>query len=347
MTMKRSNTCKSIWYWFIQLVLWGAIVFVIIAVSQSNKDLYTAAFITLGISWFIYVISNLCSATCSYLNHMTQNSSIHGYMLSLYKERPRLSFSVTCYHYETRHNHSRDAQGNERHTTKQVRVVTHSETRDFHYMSSRDVSGIFRLDSESVVVNPNKNFVKLNLKLNVRKSEDGTHDNYVEQRDRFFLSNRWRDVHMDTHESTYLNGFNEYNLVSIGDTIPISVNLCFFILSTFIGFAQFYKKYVDSFCVYQEYTVVKEISSFRNLNAQEFHCNYSQFNPSIVFNSVTILNFNDPSHIPINSAPYVEISIPMQNQTEAFEQNQGGMTQQTPAFQQNQVGFSEHFINKN
>ena len=37
----------------------------------------------------------------------------------------------------------------------------------------------------------------------------------------------------------------------------------------------------------------------------------------------------------------------MQNQTEAFEQNQGGMTQQTPAFQQNQVGFSEHFINKN
>ena len=299
------NQCKLLWYWLVQICHWGAMVFLMISlVSMSDS---TIAVFTFCVTWLIYFLSALCCATCSYLANMTKNSTIHEYMLNLFKERPNLSFSVKCYHYETRQKKIKDKDGYTSYQTEQVKVFTHSETRDFHYMSSRDVSGLFRLDSQFVIETPNKHFVKLNLKLNVRKSEDGTKENYLHQRDSFYNSNRWRDHSMDTTESTSLNGFNEYNLVSIGNEMPSLVNLGFYLLFALLGFVEFYKIYVDSFCIEQQYTIIKEISSFRNLNAHLFQSNYAQFNPSIIFNSHVLLNFDDPSQLPINNLSYSDL----------------------------------------
>ena len=326
------DTCKSIWNWILQLFLWGSIIFLIVAIV-SNQSQVKTSIITLSVIWLIYVINALCSSTCSYLKNNQENNTIHSYMLSLFKERPTLSFHVTCYHHENRHHTTRDKDGKVTHHTERVRINTWSESRNFHYISSRDISGIFRLDCEAIRENPEKYFIKLNLNLDVRKSDDGTTNHYIHQRDSFYNSNRWRDTHMDTSENTNLSGFNEYNLVSIANEKPTCVNLCCFVLFTLIGFVQFYKWYVDSYCIKQEYTIVKEISSTRNLNAQEFHCNYAQFNPSIIIKTQVLLNLDDPSQLPVNSSPINDLP----DANEVNNQNNDIMTNQSSAFsQQNQ-----------
>jgi hypothetical protein len=294
--------CQSIWFWFVQLCLWTSMILLLVVITVDT-DMMKGAIIFLSITYVIYLINSLCSHTCSYLNNRKQNSTIHAYMLSLFKERPRLTFSVTCYHFETRHHTTRDKDGHVRHHTERVRVTTWSGSKDFYYLSSRDCSGLFRLDCEAIRDNPGKYFIKLHLKLDVRKSDDGTAQEYMNQRDRFFNSNRWRDQHMDTHETTSLPGLGEYTLVSIGEGNPPCISLSWFLLFTFLGFVQFYKWYVDSYCIKQEYTIVKEISYYKNLNSYEFNNTFNNFNPQIVIKNQVLLHFDDPSQLPTSPIP--------------------------------------------
>lgn len=314
-----AEICQSIWFWFIQLCLWSSIVLVIVALTL-NKEILPGVLIFLSITYVVYIINSFCSHTCSYLNNRKQNSTIHAYMLSLFKERPRLTFSVTCYHYETRHHTTRDKDGHVRHHTERVRVITWSGSKDFYYLSSRDCSGLFRLDCEAIRDNPGKYFIKLHLKLDIKKSEDGTAQEYINQRDRFFNTNRWRDQHMDMHESTSLHGMGEYTLVSIGDGNPPCFSLPWFILFTLIGFVQFYKWYVDSYCIKQEYTIVKEISYYRNLNSYDFYDKFNALNPQIVIKDQVLLSFDDPSQLPTNPVP---VEIPSSDEVNTHSYNPG------------------------
>ena len=304
------DNCKTIWFWFIQISLWGAIIFLVLALVKF-RDQQTLAIVLLVGIWLTYVINSLCSSTCSYLKNKQQNSTIHSYMLGLFKSRPSLHFHVQCYHNETRHHTTRDKDGHTHHHTTTVRVNTWSESRLFNYMSSRDCSGLFRLDCEGIRDNPGKYFIKLHLKLDVRNSNDGTQTDYFLQRDHFYNTNRWRDSHMDTRESTTLSDFNEYNLVSIGNEKPPCVSLFYFVLLTFLGFVQFYKWYVESYCITQNYKIIKEISTRRNLNAHEFNPIFNEFMPQIIIKDQIILKFEDPSSLPFNS---VQFSIPEANE---------------------------------
>jgi len=255
---------------------------------------------------------------------------IHDYMLNLFKARPELTFHLTCYHNETIHHRKEDKDGKVTVSTETKRVNTWHERKNFMFVSSRDISGLFRLNSEAINENPGKYFVKLHLKLDVKRSGDGTENDYTMQRDYFFNTNRWRDQYMETSESTSLSGFNAYNLVAVGGEIPTYVNFGFYVLFTLLTVVELYKIYVNSFCISQNYTIVKEISSKRNLNANEFNSIFGGYTPEIKIRDQVLLRFDDPSQLPAQTVDFKipdesEVNEARTNDNEPFIKNQKQM----------------------
>jgi len=316
-----------------QLCLWGAIAFLIITLVLKNNDLKTTSIVILCITWFIYFINAMCSRELSYLCHKQKNFTIHNYMVGLFKTMPSLSYSVCCYHYETHHYTTTDKDGHVQHHSETRRHNTYNETRYFNYYSSRDRSGIFILDTQNIRDNPGKYFIKLHLKLNVMLSIDGTVEDYIRQRDTFYIMNRFRDTHMDTSEATNLPGFEEYNLVSVGEDRPSGVNCGMYVLFVFLGFIEFYKLYVDQFCIAQNFCISKEVSTRRNLNAPEYNKIYQTFDPSINIQN-NIYKFDDPSSLPINTN-YVPENLPVLSEVESNQNNHATMINQIPQYNTN------------
>ena len=86
---------------------------------------------------------------------------------------------------------------------------------------------------------------------------------------------------MDFNESRTIPGFNEYELVQIRDVEPSCVGPCYFVLFTFLMGAQFYKSYVDKFCIVQNYKIRKIISTRYNLLAPQYVQMYAPMAPAL------------------------------------------------------------------
>jgi hypothetical protein len=189
---------------------------------------------------------------------------------------------VQCYHFETRTITERDAQGNTRFRTEQVRVNTHSASEKFYYQTWRDISGRFVLDTSGAQANEQKAFVKLHLKIDLQFANDGTALDYERQRESFKWRNN-RDTHQEYKEERSIEGFKEFNLVKVGDLKPKCFGLAFYILFMFLTVVEFYKVYVDKFCIDQEFTITKVVSSKGDLNRPELFATYQTLLPCIVY----------------------------------------------------------------
>ena len=88
------------------------------------------------------------------------------------------------------------------------------------------------------------------------------------QRDAFYNRNVVRDTHMDFSEYKNIPGLQNINLVKLGSYEPCCFGKCAHVFYTIIMLAQFYKLYVNSFCVYQPFKIRKIVSSRYNLMAQ-------------------------------------------------------------------------------
>jgi hypothetical protein len=203
-------------------------------------------------------------------------------MQNMFYTPAHLEMHVQCYHFENRQITEKDAQGNTRYRTERVRVDTHHATERFYYVSWRDISGKFVLDTSGVMANEQKAFVKLHLKIDLQFSNDGTRGDYERQRDSFKWRNN-RDTHQDYSEHTAMDGFVEFNLIKVSDIKPKCFGLCWYILFTFLTVAEFYKMYVDKFCIVQNFTLTKVVSSKRDLNQPEVFVEYQQLLPCIVY----------------------------------------------------------------
>ena len=264
--------------------------------DHKNNDIQISAMYTFIGIYVIYVITSLFSKTCSYLVHKQKNSTIHSYMINLFKTKPKINYSVNCYHYETRTYTTTDNEGNTQTHTETIRVNTYSETQEFYFKSFKDTSGMFILDMDNVKLSPKNYYIKLHLTSTIYPSNDGTMDDYIRDRDNFYNINRCRDTHMDTHENKMIDGFNEFKLVSVGDKKPLCVNYgCYFIF-ILIGFSELYKSYVNHFCIAQNFNLSKEFSSRRDLTSPEFVETYFERQPSIRIQD-EIIKVDDPTEI--------------------------------------------------
>ena len=86
---------------------------------------------------------------------------------------------------------------------------------------------------------------------------------------------------MDFREERIIPGFMEYNLVRITDKEPCSINFYWFAFFTILTLAQFYKSYVNCFCISQNFTIRKIVSTRNDLNSEKFNKKYRNLIPQI------------------------------------------------------------------
>jgi len=288
-------TCGKCWSWTLQILVWGSLVWAIIGgifVSSAGVGVY----LPFTILYVIYWINMFCSQTCSYLSHKKDGNNIYGYMGQLFYTPAFVDFHISCYHYETRSHHYKDSEGRDQWRTEQVKVHTYSETQSFKYMTWRDVSGAFNLNTSGFARDPKLAMVKLRIHFDIEFANDGTVNDFEAQKNYFISRNRFRDTHYDFTQSNRLDGYSEFNLVNIGEQANPSIGMCWLLLATFLTVSEFYKNFVDSYCIRQDFKILKIVSTRQNLNLQEVFQPYIARVPQIIVMQTTI-TFNDPSKL--------------------------------------------------
>lgn len=292
--------CRHFFNWFSQLGVIAGLIFLIIT-TVSGHEAVAASIPVFCVFYILYIIMCFCSPTFYYLRNKHKADSIHQHMQRLYYNHPVITFYAVCYHYRTIHYTERDSKGNIVHRTRTEKVVTHTDNENFRYSSWRDVSGCFLLDSEKFLQKENhqKIYIKLELDFNVDNADDMTRYDYENQKHLFKMRNVWRDVHMDFSESADIDGFTRYNLVKINENTPACFNWCLFLIFTFfIPVIEIYKIYINSFCVSQEYTIKKIVSTRYNLNSisdEDLNKKYANDIPKIVIYGQEVCYDDNPS----------------------------------------------------
>jgi len=304
------SSCVSCWHWTASFLMWGSIIFCVAILASHNEDMYYAAYVILGGCSVTYLVSAFCASSCCYLLHPSTGADIYSYMQQLFYTPVHKVMHVQCYHYETRHHTERDAQGNTHTRTETVRVDTHSASERFYYVSWRDISGQFILDTSGAMVNQKRAFVKLHCFLDMIFSNDGTAQDFERQRESFKARNRW-DTHQDYSEHLEMDGYNEFNLVKVGEFTPSMFGLGWYILFTFLLVVQFYKMYIDKFCIVQEFTLKKVVSSRRDLNSTAVVVEYTPLIPCIVYLGQT-RTYNEAFKMPLMTPPPAPDSVQVQ-----------------------------------
>ena len=237
------------------------------------------------IAYLIYLLLEFFSPTSRYLCNKSSTEGMYEKMKLYFQTPPKIQWTCECFHYET-HNHARiSPQGLDQYTSK-AKVVSSTEISKMEYYSARDISGTFKLDCDINLLNK-KAYIKLELKANIECADPPTIRDYQIQKDFFINQNKYKDDYFDFHEKRYIPGMDKYNLVRIFDTEPKSVNFGLFFILTILTFAEFYKIYINYFCVYQKFIVKKIISTRYNLNLPMYTAKYQQYIPAINLINVT------------------------------------------------------------
>ena len=276
---KDDKCCYHCFCWFFQISVWILLVTSIVLIFLKN-EIYSKFLIAFGVADFIYLILELCSPTGKYLCNKSSDEGMYQKLLVYFRTPPRISFHCECYHYETTTHTRTDSEGNTETYTTTEKVTTHTETYHMPYYSVRDVSGLFYLNCDMAEA-LKKTYIKLKLGEEINFADAISYMDYKIERENFDARNRDRDEFYDSHESRSIPGIIHHNLVKIGKKDPCSVNYFFFFLSTLLTFAEFYKAYVNSFCITQKYKIRKIISTRYDLNQPAFEEKYRAFNPSI------------------------------------------------------------------
>ena len=325
---KKKTKCISIICWILQVIIWiGAIGLLYIDFYEKSEVFEDVEYISPGalliaifegIFYIWYVILQFCSPTFSFLIHKRSDSNIFEKMKTLFHTYPTIQFVCECYHYETKVVVSTDSNGHVSTRTETVRVVTLTATKIFNYYSSRDVSGLFKLNYDKSVIK-DKFYVKLELLTNIDFADAVTYSDYVKERDEFQDENRHYDTFMDFYQNNIINGLTSYNLINLTKNNPCGMSFVWFIFFTLIGFAQPYKVYINSKCLYKSFTIRKLISTRYSLDTIECDQKYSKFNPVISFQDETIqLSSNKISHI----SEDFEQKLPTQEEIELAQKYQ-------------------------
>jgi hypothetical protein len=303
------NRVFVIWCWVITVLLWLSIANTIYSVVTKKADdiMPTNAYYYTGIVAVMYFLTESFSSTCCFLLHPTSGGSIYDYMQQMFYTPAHINMHVQCYHFTNQANIHMDAQGNTKVSNQQDRVNTHSADEKFYYVSWRDISGKFVLDTSGAMSNQEKAFVKLHLKIDLQFATDGTAQDFERQKESFKWRNN-RDQHQDYSEQRTIDGFKEFNLVRVSDFNPKYFGLGWYILFMFLTVVEFYKRYVDKYCIAQDFTVTKVLSSKGDLSRPEIIVQYQQQIPCIIYMG-NVRTYDAPLIMPQITLPSYEIQM--------------------------------------
>lgn len=318
-TKARSESmCYTISCWIFQVLVWGLlatlIIFLVVLRDQENVDKLLGG---LGLCYLTYLFLEFYSSTSRYLCHKNTGQGMYEKMGCFFRTYPYIQFYCECYHYHTVHYTEKTKNGTRTRTRKERRV-THKETFLLPYYSSRDVSGLFYLHCEEAYIR-RKSYIKLELQEEINFADPISYMDYEYQKDAFWRRNRFRDVYMAFEEKRYIPGLTHHNLIKLGETEPFTVNFFFFFLSTILTFAEFYKIYVDSWCVFQVFKLRKLVSTRYDLNAPVYVERYIPLVPQL--NLISQQYSYEPTYYNYLNSDY-QVKIPTEQELEMAQQYQ-------------------------
>jgi len=274
-SQKENNCCYITGCWIAQIACWASLVASLI-IYIGNKD-NIGIFGLFGFCYIVYLILEFCSPTSRYLCNKSSDKGMYEKMGINFQTPPEIRFHCECYHYVTRHHYRTNKDGKREHYTTREKEVTYRETYNLPYYSERDVSGLFYLNCEKAYVEQ-KAYIKLELQEEINFADAISYYDYERAKGHFWRRNRFRDVHFDFREERVIPGMEHHNLVKLLPTEPCMVNYCFFLLFTLLTGAEFFRIYVDSFCVYQKFKVRKIVSTRYDLNMDRYLAFVPQLN---------------------------------------------------------------------
>ena len=294
---KQEMTCISIICWCLQIILWiGEFLLFYLDAYEITGYYYKHESMTISflltlifviIFYIFYIILEFCSPTFSYLLHKRTDIKLYDKMKQLFNTPPQIQFVCENYHYETRTYTTYDSKGNSTTRTETVRVVTSVNSKYFNYYSSRDVSGLFRLNYDKSSVR-GKFYVKLELLKSFDFADPISYNDYENQKDEFYRSNLGLDVYTSLFVNNIIDGFTDYNLINITQNNPCGMSLFWYIFFLLIGIVQIYKVYINSRCVYKSFTIRKIISTRYSLTNEESDNKYRNVDPVISYEGENI-----------------------------------------------------------
>ena len=299
--------------WIFQILVWIAILLVVFFLVTDNKA-KKLMIVVFGFLYFIYLILEFCSATSKYLCNKSSTEGIYEKMGNYFRTPPEIKFYCECYHYEIRTYTKTNIYGKTETYTKKEKVVSYTEDYFLPYYSERDVSGLFYLNCDKINVKK-KHFIKLKLREEINFADSLSYMDYVYEKDYFWRRNRFRDVYFDFKEERIIPGMVHHNLIKMTDDEPCSVNFLLFFFFTILTFSEFYKLYVNSFCVYQKFKIRKIVSTRYDLNQPV----YQNLIPKI--NIITQeFNYQPQDYNHLNTG--YEVKLPTKEEIERAKQYQ-------------------------
>ena len=280
---KETNSCCNCFYWLLSFIIWISLIsslYFLNTVNNKNADAENISYITLGISYFLYIILEFCSTTAKYLRNKKTGEEMYDKMGSLFRAHPNITFHCQCYHYEIIHYTSRDKDGKIHHETRREKRITYTDSYSIPYYSSRDVSGLFYLNCDEAYAKK-KCYIQLKLKEEINFADEISYMDYEYYKDQFWRKNRFRDVYMDFNETRTIPGLVHHNLIRIGQSDPCIVSFGWFSIFTLLSVCEFYKLYINSLFVYQSYKIRKIVSTRYNLNEPIYEEKYTQLVPQL------------------------------------------------------------------
>lgn len=206
------------------------------------------------------------SHTSFFLCHKKSINSCYDFMKSMFSTPPVVEF--TCKRYIRKKNGKKEK--------------TYTGSSEMSYYSSRDVSGLFKLDDDKATI-LKKKYIKIHLKKEINFADEITYLIYSRKKLIFSEKNYKLGEDIKIDENRYIPKFKEFTMVTIDDEDSCNVNIGWIILLTFLTLVEFYKIYVESLCIHQEFTIRKLISIF-DLNSpksQEIAIYYEKLVPKI------------------------------------------------------------------
>jgi hypothetical protein len=335
----------KIFCWLFSFTTWISFFFTLYFLNLENKhENFNTSLIIFVISYLIYIIFEFCSSTSKYLRNKRTGQEMYDTMGSFFSSPPIITFECQCYHYNIVHYTTRDKEGNEHFHTRKEKIITYSETYSMPYYSARDVSGLFYLNCDEAIVKK-KMYIKLELNDEINFADEISYMDYEYYKEQFWRKNRFKDVYMDFNETRKVPGLVHHNLIKISQNEPCFVSFGWFMIFTLLTVCEFYKIYINTLFVYQQFKIRKIISTRYDLNAPENEEKYQKLIPQINLiteqykyepNSYNYINKDTQLDLPteeeIEMANKYKDKIPDYQISSGDEQNKEGVILDNPNY---------------
>jgi Ca2+-binding EF-hand superfamily protein len=233
----------------------AVIVGIVVAIVTSDMALLAIA----GVGYFIYLLASCGSTEAGLVQNSLQGTdALVEKLNTMYRANCAYSWSIECYHYETRTVTTTDSQGHSHTRTEKVRVVTHSASTSGR-LHTFDASPAFVPALNSYALTQVLSSVNIQM-LNTE---------YYAGRDHWRSSNT-RDEHQDFSSSEDLPELLPELLVEyVPGTKPWWVSEGYFTLAVLTMLSLFYQVALNSICGRQEYVLEKKVTGFSHDDVSE------------------------------------------------------------------------------